>query len=258
MRFNLVLTFKKTSKNLLSFNYQYELSSWIYGVIAQADEAYSHFLHQTGYEIYQKRFKLFCFSNLYFPKYQLHKDYIEILSSEFSFLISFYIDSASEKFIRGIFENQKGSIGNKAHQIDFLVSRVEAKPLLLNSERVRLKTLSPLVVAYKNTAGKDDYLQPSDAKFKEIFLQNLLDKYRATGKEIPPEWQHYDFGLEVFEPIRSKLISLKNHTEHPIRIKGYVFEFVLQAPIALLELGLLAGFGKHNAEGFGFCEVVER
>ncbi len=45
----LCLKFFRQSGNTLPINYQYALSSWIYKVIASADEQYSAFLHEKGF-----------------------------------------------------------------------------------------------------------------------------------------------------------------------------------------------------------------
>ncbi|MCU0440680.1 MAG: CRISPR-associated endoribonuclease Cas6 [Raineya sp.] len=258
MRFKITLSVDSKTKKYLPFNYQYELSSWIYKVIHQADEEYSYFLHQNGYQTDRKTFKLFCFSNFYIPKFKITTQAIELDCSEISFYITFYLDRASEKFVMGLFKNQKGGIGNKEHHLDFIVSYIEAKPFVWSGETLYLKTISPLVVGKKNEHNHDDYLPPNHSDFKDLFLNNLMDKYKATEQDIPLSWQDYPFDLQIHEPIKSKLITIKSNTEKPTQVKGYMFSFHLKAPKELLEVGLLAGFGKMNAQGFGACEMVEK
>ena len=43
-----------------------------------------------------------------------------------------------------------------------------------------------------------------------------------------------------------------------ITIKGYSGDFQLQGPPALLQLGMAAGFGGKNAQGFGMMQMIER
>lgn len=258
MRFNIVLRLLPQSKRLLPFNYQYELSSWIYKVLQQSDERYSYFLHEQGYVHAKKQFKLFCFSNMELrPSPKPQAEGLLLQNDILSFRISFYALEASEHFVVGLFMHQKGSIGNTKHRIDFVVERIEAHPLGQLAEQMRLKTVAPLVVARKKANGYDDYLHPQEVDFKELFLKNLLDKYQAAGQELQAEWQDYAFELEVYEPIKSKLVHIKQGTEGLTKVKGYLFSFRLKAPQALMELGLLAGFGKENAQGFGACEIVK-
>ncbi|GAB4326958.1 MAG: CRISPR-associated endoribonuclease Cas6 [Flammeovirgaceae bacterium] len=259
MRFRLILGINIHRTPILPFNYQYELSSWIYKIISKADEEYAYFLHQNGYESNQKSFKFFCFSNFIIPQYKIVKDVGFLLqSNQIVLFISFYVDKAAEKFVAGLFQNQRGSIGTQETQLDFRVECVETAPIRFGTDKVHLQTISPLVIARKNEQGKKDYLSPLDSNFKELFIRNLLEKYKASGKEMPPVWQNYPFSLEVDEKsVRSKLITIKQNTSNPIQVKGYLFDFILQAPKELLEVGLTAGFGNENAQGFGMCDVIE-
>ncbi|MCS6832540.1 MAG: CRISPR-associated endoribonuclease Cas6, partial [Flammeovirgaceae bacterium] len=245
---------------ILPFNYQYELSSWIYKIISQVDGEYAHFLHQNGYESNKRSFKFFCFSNLHIPQYKVIRNIGFLLQTrQLEFQIGFYMDSAAEKFIAGLFQHQKGSIGTKEHQVDFSVQHIETIPIRVIEERIKLKTISPLVVTQRNERNNKDYIYPLDDSFKELLIRNLIEKYKATDQEIPPHWKHYPFVLEIAdkENIRSKLVTIKQNTPDATHVRGYLFEFTLQAPKELLEIGLATGFGNENAQGFGMCEIVE-
>ena len=60
------------------------------------------------------------------------------------------------------------------------------------------------------------------------------------------------------QPPKSKLITIKSGTAAQTKVKGWVFDFELDAPRELVEVGILAGFGKENAQGFGCGELVQR
>lgn len=259
MRFRLILSIRTRKDPIIPFNYQYELSSWIYKIISNADEEYAYFLHQNGYESNRKSFKFFCFSNLIIPQYKVIKNVGFLLQTrQLALYISFYLDRAAEKFVSGLFRNQQGSIGTKEHQLDFQVERIEVAPIKITSEKVHLQTISPLVIAQKNNRGYKDYLHPLDKGFKELFIKNLIEKYKASDKDLPLSWQNYPFELEVDKRnIRSKLITIKQGTPNAVQVKGYLFDFILQAPQELLEIGLTAGFGNENAQGFGMCDIIE-
>ncbi len=57
----------ETFGNILPINYQYELSAAIYRVLSNANEAYSSWLHENGFALNGKKFKLFTFSWLLIP-----------------------------------------------------------------------------------------------------------------------------------------------------------------------------------------------
>jgi CRISPR-associated endoribonuclease Cas6 len=262
MRIKLTLE-KMGSASLIPINYNYELSAWIYSRIRQADEEYADFLHNRGYSLTTnsisagKQFKFFTFSALQM-KGKPEGDRLQLQTDEARLVVSFLVEEASEKFIMGLFEKQELQLGDKISQVDFRVKQVESLPWQLIEERVRFRTISPLTVSRKNERGLDDYLPPDDVDFTGLLLRNLLDKYVATGREVPASWQDYPFDFTVLtrEP-RAKLITLKAHTRQQTRVKGYLFDFELTAPMPLLEIAYLAGLGRYNAEGFGCVEILE-
>ncbi len=247
------------ANSVLPINYQYELSAWIYKVIQHADADYAAFLHQRGHMTGRKQFKLFCFSQLNVPKRHIEGDRLHIDSREVSFVIGFYLDRTAEEFVKGLFSEQQLRLGDRISQARFVVQTVEVLPLLLPTDNrpVRIHLLSPLVVARKKENGHDDYLNPDDQDFTALFWLNLMEKYRAaTGSEPPSWWDATRFGFRVVgAPPKSKLVVIKAGTPAQTKVKGYLFDFEVDAARELVELGLLAGFGRMNGEGFG-CGVV--
>ena len=245
---------------VLPINYQYELSAWIYKVIQHADAEYAAFLHHHGHTSGRKNFKLFCFSQLNVPRRHSEGDRLHIDCREVSFLIGFYLDRTAEEFVRGLFQQQEFRLGDRHSQVRFVVDLVEILPVSLPTDNrpVRIRLRSPLVVGRKKANGNDDYLHPDDPDFAPLFWENLLSKYRAaTGQETPSWWDVSRFRLQVVgqEP-KSKLVTIKVDTPAQTKVKGYVFDFEVDAPRELVEVGILAGFGRMNGEGFGFGEVV--
>jgi len=257
MRFEITLSLSKKDA-LLPYNYQYELSSWIYKVFKEADPSYATFLHDIGYQRNEKKtFKLFSFSNFFISKFESLKEGIKILTDEISFKIGFYHEKATENFITGLFKSQKGSIGNKQLQIDFEVKKVTSIPIDICEEKIQLRTLSPLVIGKKNEKNMLDYLSPQDTDFQWLFMNNLLEKYQTTKQTVPKEWQNFPFSLRLLEDnVKSKLITIKSDTDKQTQVKGFLFKFELIAPKELIKIALLAGMGLQNANGFGFCEVI--
>ncbi len=260
MQFKISLRCRE-SNPVLPVNYQYELSAWIYRVIRNADAEYAEFLHRRGHTTGRKSFKLFCFSQLQVPKYRVEADRLHIQSPVISFITGFYLDRTAEEFIRGLFQDQQFRLGDRISQAAFSVETVEMRaPRWPNTPGpVRIRLLSPLVIARKHPDDRpDEYLHPADHDFGPLLFLNLLDKYRAaTGAEPPSWWAPARFGFRPVEPRepRSKLITIKTGTAAQTRVKGWMFDFELDAPAELLEVGVLAGFGRMNAEGFG-CGVV--
>lgn len=249
-------------QRLLPISYQYELSAWIYKVLHNADAAYSEFLHQQGYQTPQRKsFKLFSFSQLDAPRYEVQGDRLLIQSDTASFYISFYLDKTAEEFIRGLFSQQQFKLGDRISRVAFMVKTIEMCQLFMpvNQSPVHIRLRSPLVIARKRPDNKtDEYLHPSDSDFEMLFFLNLVEKYRAATRQAPLErWNNHQFEYRTIgRPPKSRLVTIKAGTKEETKVRGWLFDFELNVPHELLEIGLLAGFGRMNAEGFGWGEVL--
>ena len=104
MRIN--LTFKTQIGSILPINYTYALSSFVYKTLQQANEEYSEWLHNQGYQLGHKQFKLFTFSELQLPKYQRFEDRFILQGDILKLTVSFYADEAMKNFVTGLFEQQ--------------------------------------------------------------------------------------------------------------------------------------------------------
>ena len=268
MRFKLTLK-KLDNKAILPINYQYPLSVWIYRMIQNAESSYSLFLSKKGVNTLRKSFKYFSFSDLFLSKYELLtneegiKDRISIQSPNITLQISFYLDKICESFIKDLFANKLLILGDQKTQARFEVAYVDALPLQIESETVKLKTLSPVVLKRKKEDGTMGYISPKHEEFEQYFLDNLIGKLTTVAETFPNGLM----GMQQIEPkfklltsssIKSRIITIKADTPDQVELKGFhPFEFELTAPKEMIELGLLMGFGKYNEEGMGYCEILK-
>lgn len=245
----------------MPFNYQYELSSWIYKVIAAADADFSHFLHGGAFRSGTKSFKLFTFSNLDLRPFKIHKQHgrIEIIGKHVVLQIRFLIDKAAENFIKGLFLNQQFSIGDKISGVDFRVIRVETDTPPLFTETMTYRTLSPMCVSVRGERHAQ-YISPADPAFESLLFANLVSKLSALPVlhenrpiQLIPDEEH---GFTLLSEPKSRLISIKSFTKDETRVRGYEFQFELKASPLLQEIGYYSGFGEKNSTGFGCVEVV--
>jgi len=264
MRLQLSLQCRPGSR--IPFNYQYEISSWIYRTLAQADPAFAEWLHQQGYTLEgQKRFKLFTFSHLQLqPPFQPEpqRQSIRLDSGQARLTLSFLLDDTLEHFVGGLFRQQEFGLGNpRFYPADFSVVSVEILPRPVFMPTMRFRALSPIclgtVVDYNPHA---QYLSPLDDDYERLLLQNLTYKFSTAAHYAPAGPIHHNPDLsahfELLSEPRKKGITLKAHTPQETQVIGYTFDFELTAPPHLLETGYYAGFGEKNAQGFG-C-VAER
>lgn len=254
----------------IPFNYQYLLTGWLYRLLADADGEYTRFLHEHGYSTSnqtgsRKTFRLFTFSDLRMKGYEVRpKEGCFVLTSPVvDWTLSFYIDQAAEAFIVGLFQDQQLTLINRQFRTRLTVERVETLTLPPLSNILTLRTWSPVVVAEKDETGMDQYLHPTDKLFGPLLLTNLIDKYRSARIGANPDTATPALKSFSYEPltkpglIRSRLVTIKEGSPEETKVRGwYNFDFTLRGPAQVLEVALLAGVGRYNAEGFGCVRVL--
>lgn len=268
MRLKLILR-PLVANQALIFNYHHPFASWIYDRINSSDASYATFLHQKGYQAEHspKHFKHFTFSKFEvgeFAKPIASGDDAMFLGLKpISVVVSFYVEQAAQNFILGIFKDQKLSIFNKYHTADFIVEEVLRLPQLVIAENtLRLKALTPMVIAEKQTNGNDLYLNPEDPKFANYFAINLISKYQSLQNsslkvDLETARQLVKFELLDTSRMKQKVVTIKQNKDAATQIKGYFgFSFMLTAPKELIEIGYYGGFGKYcSVAGMGFTEL---
>jgi len=242
--------------NRLPINYQYELSAWIYRIIAQGDQQYAEWLHQNGFSEKHRNFRLFVFSNLYSPGTKFEKDRLIFTSDKASFCLSLLPEKSTEAFVKGIFKEQEFSLGDRVSKVQFRVQQVEMLPPPDFSDNFVFKTLSPVVVSVgEENRQHPRYASPEEKDYGQLIVNNLIEKYRLFyQKEFEGDTS---FKFELLSPVRSKLIRIKAGTKEETRVRGYVFTFRLEADRELLKVGYESGVGEKNSQGFGFVEVSQ-
>jgi CRISPR-associated endoribonuclease Cas6 len=268
MRFKIALQ-NIGKQRILPIDNQYFLSAWIYRIIANADKEFARFLHNHGYTLGNKQFKLFCYSPLLFEKYKIWKEkaLIEVISKQVVFQISFCLNEAAEKFIIGLFNRQQFYLGNKFNGVDFAVTQIERLPDLIhpnddspaihsitNSPTKSYQAKSPVVISYKTESEKyARYLSPEEQGYGELVKQHLMQKYQTVpGVKPIPGNTEIKFILKSLP--KSKLITIKPHTPQQSKVRGFLYRFSITAPEKVHRLILDAGFGEKNAQGFGWVE----
>jgi len=263
MRFKLTAEFLGKSPYILPINYQYELSAWLYKIIHRGDKDFAVWLHKHGYMDSKRQYKLFTFSNLSLDKFRAQNDRLIIENPEAKLIVSFYAGEAAEPFIKGLFMNSEGSIGDKQSRVNFRITNVETLPVPSFNDEQTFNTLSPLVVSKlaDSMEGKPKFLSPEDDNFEEILFQNLVNKYTAWllsagGKEKTINLKtSNNFSFKLLNKPKSRLITIKSGTEQQTKVRGYMFRFSLKAPVDILKLGYQSGFGEKNSLGFGCVEI---
>ena len=256
MRFKITLLVDKSKfGNRLPLNYQYELSSFIYRAIAKADVGYASWLHENGFNLNGKMFKLFTFSNLIVPQYGIEKErgLLRIDSDRVEWQISFLPEKSTEKFVCGLFSEQEFQIGDKKSVVQFKVERIEMLPPPIFQPEMSFRTLSPVCISYRREGERHpDYLSPDTPEVSGIILNNLLNKHLAFYDK--PYEGDCEFAFEVINRPKAKLIAIKTGTPEASNVRGYMFDFRMKAPEGLMRIMYESGMGEKGSLGFGCVE----
>ncbi len=263
MRFKLTLRkTKEQESGIIPVNYQYPVSAWIYKVIHTGNNEFAAWLHTQGYSDGEKQFRLFNFSNLQIDNAKVVNDRLIINSNTLVLILSFYPIEAMEHFVTGLFQNQQFTLGDKKSQAAFVVQAIERMPEPNFEQATKFNALSPICISYKsdNNQKYAVYKHPKDEDYGQLLINNLFTKYNTfytikdNTKYIDQEQNPCQFKL-LTEP-KQKLITIKAGTPQESKLKGYLYQFSLNAPEQLLRFGYYAGFGEKNSLGFGCVREI--
>jgi CRISPR-associated endoribonuclease Cas6 len=251
MRFQLTLQVPNKQFRTIPLNYQYELSSLIYKTIAKGSQEYAEWLHQNGFQLGEKQFRMFTFSNLIIPKKKIdiQKETIEIESETITLELAFLPERSTEEFIKGVFSDRTFSIGNKQTIAEFAVQSIELQPQPNFSQPMFGRMESPLCITKILENRTTKYIMPDEEEASELLKNNLLRKYEAFyGK---PFAEDLFFVWEATGSIKSKLIKIKTGTPQQTKVRGAICTFRLFTHPELLKIAYNAGLGEKNSMGFG-------
>lgn len=257
MRFKLTLNIEKhIFGNSLPLNYQYELSGVIYKILSLASEEYATWLHDNGFTLDTKQFKLFTYSRLVISRYTIEKESarIQINSDTVEWYISFLPEESTEKFVQGVFMNQVFQLGDKRSKVQFRVQSVQVLPIPQFESEMTFETLSPICISLRNDNGKTDYLSPSDERSKESILFSLLNRYKAFYGV--PYSGTVGFDFDLLNTPKSTLVTFKANTPYESKVKGYMCKFRMKADPDLMKLAYECGVGMKGSQGWGMVKGI--
>ena len=237
----------------LPINYNYFLTGVIYQFLRESDPEYAQFLHQDGYELENRHFKLFTFSQLMAKRREIRGDRIHFRSP-----LTWYVSSSQEPFLQNFAAAlmQTGIL-----QIERQRLRVENVEVLRQphfERQMTFRCLSPITMStVRERADKlvTHYCLPDDPQFSELVRQNLIRKYEAVHQQ-PPEEKSFamTFDQGYIDKRKGRVTRLVDYKG--IKIRGVVSPFhVIGAP-ELIHIGYECGFGDKNSMGFGMADVL--
>ena len=237
----------------LPINYNYFLTGVIYQFLRESDPEYANFLHQDGYELENRRFKLFTFSQLMAKRREIRGNQIHFRSP-----LTWYVSSSQEPFLQNFAAAlmQNGILQVERHRLRVQDVEVLRQPRF--GRQMTFRCLSPITMSTKRDRdGKPHYCLPDDPQFSELVRQNLIRKYEAVYRQ-PPEKTSFamTFDQTYIDRRKGRVTSLIDFKG--TKIRGVLSPFhVIGAP-ELIHVGYECGFGDKNSMGFGMVEVLKK
>ena len=233
----------------LPLHYNSEVQGLIY---RNLDRALSDRVHDEGFPLGKRRFRLFTFSRL-LGRYRIDGERIE-----FSGPVRVHVGSVHEQLLASLVEHllleSKVFLGKEPCE----VVSIEVEPLPEISPPMRVRTLSPITVYSTLTTAdgrkKTYYYSPFEREWEEQLLANLRRKARALG------WDKVR--LEGLEGAHIRPVRVGKRDERVMKyretvIKAWTGIYELDLPEPFFLLAYDAGLGSKNPQGFGMVELFD-
>lgn len=238
----------KTSKTgILNYNYNYKIMNILYQAMTLIDEAKTLQLHDTGYIVDTKKFKLFNFA-LVFKNANFTEAGIEINSdSKISLILSGKSDILN-LILKGFIKMQEFQLDNFKFKI---IGTVKDKSIKFKKQMLYKAASQVIESKYEAETKKINYLNPMDKGFYETLAQNLKRKYEAVyNKEYDGE---LFFDIDNMLKIKKKLLQVKENGF----LLGYgKFEIWIEAEPEMQKIAYYLGIGQNNSLGNGFLTYI--
>ncbi len=241
-------------------NYNHLLASFIYSVLS---DDLREFLHNRGFVLGKRRFKLFVFSRIFGDLSFVRRSGVPFLFLDGEGF--FYVSSLWGRFIRDFVEGvlDRGSVrlGEASFDLDF-VENVGAPRF---SSSVVIRMLSPMVAqrTYVTPGGikKTRFYSPWEPAFVELLNMNLFNKYMvAVQHKLLPK-RNIKRGVKIYplevDDIRDKVVFVYGRGTKRKVLEGWTGKYLLRGPKTLIKVGYYAGLLYGNPKGLGMFEVIE-
>jgi len=247
MRLKINMASRKEQR--LDLNYYYFLSSLVYKHLESSNKGFSKMLHDEGYVLHNKSFKLFTFSQL-LPRKFIRKENFMVLNGD----VTWYVSSPVNEFILYLAEALTSENNVKIGDCSLDIIEISVLKEIEFGRTMKFRSLSPIVVTTMEEI--DQKVKPrtvsiEDKKFVENIKNNILRKYFILNKTLPDDMSFHISFDNIEKYSRGRLIRFKD-----TYIKGYQAPFSFEGNPELIKVAYEAGIGEKNASGMGFIEAV--
>jgi len=188
--------------------------------------------------------KPFTFS-VRFPQYNGIEGNKMLCGNKISLIFSSDKETLVTAFYNGLKAKQKIIIGEN-DPITFELEHIQLLPLKrIQTNKILFRTISPILV--NNKGSNLEYLSPAKPEFTKAFKEIIA--IQANNFQIPCTEEMIEFEINEMKKLP---LSHYNQT-----MTSWLGEFVLEAPIPVLQLVYDTGIGVRRSQGFGMLEIVK-
>lgn len=236
-----IKVYLNTKDKRIDVNYNRYLQAVIYSAMQGSETADT--LHNVGYKIENRPFKLFVYSPI------IGKSIYEKETKKIQFLENsiFFVASYNYKVIQSLanfFEQNESIIIGKT------IISVTGYELISNDEKeisTTYKTISP-IVCYVTENKIVEYFPPESEAFKQSIVNNLAKKYYLCYKENMP-----DLKITQIKDVKERYVHYKNNF-----FKGNMLTIQFETITDKIKHIILdTGLGSKNSMGCGMMMEVE-
>ena len=253
MRLRLSINLDGSPGLRIPINYNAWLVAAVYRWLSLSSQPYADFLHNEGYRLENRVFKLFCFSQLQIRKRRVDADWLYVDSKSVGWLMS----SPKEEFIGHLVAGLEKEPEMTIAGVHASVHNVERTPEPALKAPVQFVCLCPITASIWDSDSERNptrYLEPGEA-FVEAVRVNLERKHRLIyGRPASDDRLVLDFDADYIARKKNitKLIDFRG-----IKVRGVFCPFTADGSEELIRVGYECGFGEKNSIGFGMVEARE-
>lgn len=247
-----VLHFHSTHPLVLPISYHSEVQGMIYRILSQSP-AYSAFLHDEGYFLNGRKYKLFVYS-LLTGKYDIHMPEI-IFQGDFSLEVRSPKQNFCELFTSALMKD----ISLELNHQPISLSSFEVHSDRIDTDHVQIDMLSPMCLhrteKIDEEQSKTIYLAPTDPDFNRYLNMNLHHKLAASEDREPYEEIH----LAPLYPDHGGMQKRDKYVtrfDNRILINAWRGKYRLSGDPRDLSFLYDAGLGTRNSQGFGMFRII--
>ncbi|MDY9922310.1 MAG: CRISPR-associated endoribonuclease Cas6 [Methanobacterium sp.] len=193
-------------------------------------------------------FKHFTFSQINIPRRRPSKNGLISKNGKFHFYISSPHDYLIQSMVEGYLEDPE--INFKGDR--FRVEQVELLKQPDFKKKMKMKTMSPVIVRIKREDGRIWDLNPGDLRFYTALQQNLIRKYNSFYGDYNGD-EFVKIVLDM-DSVKRKRITIEKSSMETYH-RAYLMHFEVEADERLVKFVYDTGLGEKNSMGFGMVEM---